>query len=269
MPGADQVLHLPLHRIRPNAYQPRVNFSQPRLEELARSIREHGVLQPIAVRPSGDHFELIVGERRFRAAKMAGLESIPALVRDCRDEEMLELSLMENLQREDISPVETARGFQRLADEFLYSHGEIALRVGRSRTSVANTLRLLQLPEPVLVLVDQGEISEGHARLLLMLPDAPTRVEAAEWVARNGISVRELEERVRVDTGPPESASAASNRKGGQAADPHLTALNQALGSYFGTKARVEYRGGRGAITVHFYSDEDLERILDLLGIRI
>jgi len=264
---AEEVRQLPMERIRPSAYQPRHRFDEAMLEELAVSIRAHGIIQPIIVRPCGAVFELIAGERRFRAAQKAGLVEVPAIVRSFTNEQALEAMLVENLQREDLSVVEAARAYHQLGQDFGYSHGEIAQRTGKSRVAVANTLRLLQLPQAVLDSLDRGDLTEGHARALLALPYPSLQTEVAEWIVRNGMSVREAEQKIRklLQQAPP---ARTSGGKQGPTTDPYLSSLEERLRGRFGTKARVAYQEGQGAVTLEFYTDEDLARILELLGVK-
>lgn len=263
-PSRERLLTVPVDRIAPSPYQPRQRFEEAALEELAASIRQQGLIQPVVVRRVGPGYELIAGERRWRAARRAGLAEIPAIVRDYSDEQALEAALVENIQREDISVVETARAYRRLTDEFQYTQGEVALKTGKSRVAVANTLRLLQLPESVLALLDAGELTEGHGRALLALPYASLQEEMAEWISRNAVTVREAEARIRKLVQPSRPGRSGSDDlpRGG---DAHTAHLEERLRSHFGTKVEVEYRAGAGAIRIEFYGDEDLERILEAL----
>ncbi len=272
---AEEVQRIAVRLIEPNPFQPRTYFDDEKLDELAASIQQYGVIQPIVVRPVGLRFQVITGERRLRAVKKLGLGEIPAIVRRYTDEQALEAALIENLQREDISVVEAARAYTRLTNEFHYSQAEIAQRTGRSRAAINNTLRLLQLPEKVLETVHKGDLTEGHARALLSLPTAAIQEELAEWVVRNGITVRETESKVRSLLGqaePPaakeaQEAKEAKEAKEKPAVDPHIASIEQQLRDLFSTKVSVAYRSGRGAITVEFYNDDDLGRLMDLLGL--
>lgn len=264
-PPTEELRTLPIGLISPGPYQPRRRFDSAALEELAASIRQQGLIQPVIVRPVGGRFELIAGERRWRASQRAGLTEVPAIVRQYTDEQSLEAALVENLQREDISVVETARAYQRLTEEFRYTQGEIALRVGKSRPAVNNTLRLLQLPEEILTLLEEGEMTEGHARLLLMLPYASLQWEVAEWIVRDAVTVREAERRIKRLLSP--EGSSAPGAVPPVHRDSHLRSLEDRLRQHFGTKVELDYRAGKGALRVEFYSDEDLERVLELLGI--
>lgn len=261
----EEVSSIPVRLIDPSPYQPRVRFPEEKLEELAASIRQHGVIQPIVVRPVGARYELIAGERRLRAVRRLELTEIPAIVRPYGDEQALEAALVENIQREDITVVETARAFERLTGEFGYTQGEVAQRTGKSRAAVSNLLRLLHLPDPVLELLDAGDLTEGHARALLGLPYPSLQIEVAEWVVRNAVTVRETERKVRaLAAAPGEGVPAPKQRP---AADVHVTDLEDRLRTHFGTRAVVAYRKGRGSLSLEFYNDDDLYRLLELLGL--
>jgi ParB family chromosome partitioning protein len=256
--------------IDPSPYQPRRRFDEAQLAELAESIRgTGGLLQPVIVRARGERFELIAGERRVRASRMVGLQFVAAIVRNFTDREAMTATLVENLQREDISIVEAARAYERLGSEFALTQAEIAQRTGKSRTAINNTLRLLQLPEKVLELVDAGELTEGHARALLGLAYPSLQTEAAEWIVRNGVSVREAEQKIRTLAAeePGEPKRGKRKKPAPAPADTHVAAVEERLRRHFGTKATVLYQAGRGALTLEFYNDEDLARILELLGL--
>jgi ParB family chromosome partitioning protein len=247
--GSGSVVRLPLAAIRPNPHQPRRRFAQEALEELAASIREKGLLQPLLVRPKGEGFELVAGERRFRAAQMAGLSEVPAVVRDLTDQEALELALVENLQREDLSPVEEARGYQALLAMGL-TQEEVAKRVGKARSTVANALRLLQLPEEVLEALERGEITAGHARALLML-EPQDRLWGLREILEKGLSVRQAEalrERLSRERRPQEASP-----------------LSLELSRHLGLPVRVA-GGRRGRVVIHYRSLEELEGLLRRLG---
>lgn len=245
------VVRLPLSAIRPNPAQPRRRFSEEALEELAASIREKGLLQPLLVRPKGDGYELVAGERRFRAAQMAGLQEVPALVRDLTDPEALELALVENLQREDLSPVEEARGYQALLGMGL-TQEEVAKRVGKARSTVANALRLLQLPEEALEALEEGQITPGHARALLMLEPAD-RLWGLREVLSKGLSVRQAE-----------ALRERLAREGVRASrEPSPLALD--LSRHLGLPVRV-VGDRKGKVIIHFRSPEELEALLARMG---
>ena len=249
---------VPVDRIKASGFQPRARFESQALEELAQSMRAGGVLQPVIVRPMGDGYELVAGERRLRAARLAQLSKIPALVRVLSDEQALELSLIENIQREDLNPLEQARAFDRLASEFALTQDEIARRTGKDRSTVTNTMRLLRLPVEVQALVEEGRITAGHARALLKLDGSPVlqRVLAKRMAARR-VSVRQAEE--MVDRRLPE---AKKEPIAGAPKDPNVRAAEQAMEQALGTKVRVvERKGGRGRVEIDYYSLEDLDRI--------
>jgi len=254
-----------LGQVQPCPVQPRQNFDRLALEELAQSIEANGIVQPLIVRPVRDYLELIAGERRWRAAKIAGMAEVPVVVREASDAEVLEMALIENLQREDLNPIEEAQGFQRLIDLHQYTQEQAAARVGRSRASVANALRVLKLDEAVQIHVRQGRLSMGHAKAILGIEDATRQKLAAEKILKENLSVRATEELVA----SLQKGSSASAAKGGSAATPdvHVEALRNKLTEKLGTKVTLSYRKGKGALKIHFYNDDDLERILDLLGV--
>jgi ParB family chromosome partitioning protein len=266
----DGVRLVPLARIRPCPFQPRKDFSPESLRELADSIREKGIVQPLIVRPKGADFELIAGERRWRAAELLGLTELPVIVREADDRTVLELALIENLQRENLNPLEEALGFSQLIDQFQLTQEEAATRVGKSRAQVANGLRLLKLPPAVQEMLRHGQISVGHAKVILGLAGPEEQKRAAERVTARGLSVRETEELVShwqaqtkndLATKPP-------------AADPaprsaHVTDLENRLKQRLGTRVLLRYRDGKGSIEARFFSDAELERLLQILGIAL
>ncbi len=262
-PGNPQ--ELPVASIRPNPYQPRTHFDETALKELADSIAASGLIQPVVVRPRAGGFELIAGERRWRAVQQLGWERVPAIVRDADDRTVLTLALIENLQRDDLSPMEAARSYQRLIDEFGIAQAEVARLVGRDRSTVANSLRLFKLPEEVRDMVDDGRLSEGHARALLGMTDGTALLALARAAIAGGWSVREVENRVRGErpSAKPRQASAAA-----RAAAPAAKRVEEALRKHLGTDVRIALRRrGRGNLTVSFYSNDDLARLLErILG---
>jgi ParB family chromosome partitioning protein len=255
--------------IRPNAAQPRRFFDEEALQELAQSIAEVGILLPLIVRPVAEgEYELIAGERRLRAAQLAGLEEVPVIVRAASAQEALEMALIENVQREDISAIECAVAFRRLSGEFGLSQEEIAQKVGKSRAAIANTMRLLSLPLEIQRAVSEGVISEGHARALLMIDNARVQEAIFNQIVEQGLSVRDVERLARgVDVSPPPEEASAPKEK--RPADPNDAALERELSQLFGTPVRISRSDEGGKISVPFYSDEDLQRILDLLGIEL
>ena len=259
--GAESVYrHCPLELIRPNRYQPRVQFSEKELAELADSIRTQGILQPLLVRRQGKDYELVAGERRLRAARMAGLDHVPVLVRPISDAEMLEISIIENVQREDLNPMEEADAYHRLIEAFDLTQEEAARRVGKSRSAVANFLRLRQLPEPIKASLRDGELSMGHARALLGAANSARQVAAWQQVMRRKLSVRETEALIKRLNRQPETSDAPP---GGESA--YFTHLAEDLSRHFGTKVAIQRRGQRGKVEIEFYNDQDLDRLLGLL----
>lgn len=253
---AERPAEVPVGRLTANPLQPRQAFDQEELDGLVESIRRHGVLQPLVVRPVGDGYQVVAGERRWRAAQILGMESVPAIVRPLSDQEALELALVENLQREDLNPVERARAYRRLIDEFGLTQEQVAERVGKSQPSVANALRLLSLPQQILASLESGRLSEGHAKALLGVEDSKARVRLWEKIERRGLSVREAEAIAR-----------ASIPRGitGPRRDAELDLITQELSRAFGTKVTIEGGRSRGSLRFHYYSEEDLQRVLDKL----
>ncbi len=251
---------LSVNEITPNRAQPRKIFDEEALAELAQSIASHGVLQPLLVRPLADGtYQLIAGERRWRASRMAGLTEVPVVIREMSDSEAMELALVENLQREDLNPIEEARGFQLLMETYALTQEQAAERVGKSRPAVANALRLLALPEEVLTLVESGALSAGHARTLLALPEKNDALALAQEIVRDGLSVRETERRVKAMTAPKRSRSP-------QKRDTFFDEAELSMSQCLGRKAKVHLRGKeKGSVEIEFFSKEDLSKLLNSL----
>jgi len=255
-------------RIHPCPLQPRKDFAPEALRELADSIRQQGLVQPLVVRRRGEEFELIAGERRWRAAQLLGLEEVPVVVRDVDDRTALELALIENLQRENLNPIEEAQGYAQLVEEFQFKQEEVANKVGKSRAVVANALRLLKLPAQVQGYLRDGRLSVGHAKAILGLPTERLQRAAAERVLRDHLNVRQAEQLVaRLQA----RAVAGAGRKPAGAAPPapdaHLARIEDRLRERLGTKVQLRYAHGQGAVEISFYSDAELERLLELLGV--
>ena len=269
-PKTESVRKVPIDAISRSEWQPRKTFEADALEELAESIRERGILQPLLVRPAGEGYQLIAGERRLRAAREAGLTDVPVIVMSATDSDAMQLAMIENLQRENLNVIEEAEGYRVLTDTFAMTQEDIAARVGRARASVANALRLLSLPEEVRHLTAAGDLSAGHAKLLTGLNDAGQQVMLARRTVAEGLSVRALENLIR-------RARQIPRRPRISRADipaDHLNQLGDRLHAHFGTSVRIfpsrtyaNGRKGRGAIEIDYYSNEDLDRILHLLGI--
>jgi ParB family chromosome partitioning protein len=275
IPGADRVdqeerrgsIELSVDKISFNPYQPRESVDAEKLQELVESIRMHGVVQPIVVRPvGGGRYELVAGERRLRAAIAAGLTTIPAVVRQLTNQQSLQIALIENLQREDINPIEAAAAYRRLTEEFGLTQEEVAASLGKSRSAVANTLRLLNLPTEVQDYVRSGQLSEGHARAILSVQDAEMQRELAQRAVREGLSVRQTERMVREWERRLTGVSGIVSRETSSAEpDPNVAEIESRLREIFRTKVTLVINKDRGRIEIEFYSSDDLERILSLL----
>lgn len=258
--SGDGVTELALSAIQPNPEQPRKEFDAVRLEELAASIKEHGVVQPIVVRPRGEGYEIVAGERRWRAAALAGLEKVPALVREFSEAEAMEIALIENLQREDLNALEEAEAYRTVMETFQLTQEAVAQRLGRSRSQVANTLRLLQLQPEVREEVRAGRLSMGHAKVLLGVEEAERQVLLARRVIDEGLSVRQLEELAK-----PVEAVQRLEKARRTRLDPNLVAVESRLREHFGTPVKLQVNGDRGRIEITFYGEDGLNRILESL----
>lgn len=254
--GAAQI---PIDSIQPNPHQPRREMAQVELEELAASIREHGIIQPLIVTREGlsDRYTLIAGERRLRAAAMAGLSTVPAIIRDASELQRLELALIENIQRENLSPLEAAEAYQALAEEFGLSHDEIASQVGKSRVAVTNTIRLLKLPDNVLQALEDGRISEGHARALLALPNSQAQSAALQTILKHNFTVRQTEELTR-KMGGEKPRLVQKPVKPSEVRD-----LEERMRGRLGTKVSIQHGKHGGSIVIHYYSQEELEALVE------
>ncbi len=256
---------IPVASIRPNRYQPRDHFDEEALGLLADSIREVGLLQPVLVRPAGDGYELIAGERRWRAARRVGLQTIPALVRESDDAAALEQALVENIHRDALNPLEEAAAYQQLIEDFSLTHDEVAAKVGRSRATVSNTLRLLQLPPSIQRLLQERRIGMGHARALLGTPDRAFQEQLAKRAADEELSVRAVEEAVReVQPEVPTPTAGPTPQTGGarkQLRQPGLLELEELLGDHLSTRVSISMGASRGKVVIEFSTLEDLERI--------
>ena len=269
--GKQEVL---LERIEGNPYQPRSTFDQEKLRELTESIREHGVIQPVLLRSMGDTYQLVAGERRLRAAKEAGLERIPALIREMTESEMMEISLIENIQRQDLDPVEEARAYQRLSEEFRLTQEQIAKRVAKSRSYIANTIRLLHLPALVLQYLVDGKLTAGHLRPLLALNEENALLLAKRLVEEDA-SVRDAEQWTRLlleaEKSPPpeeeaEPSVSARVRRQSKALSPELSEIQRLLREAVNTKVEIIQNEKGGRIVIDYYTTDDLERILELIA---
>lgn len=256
---------IPINDIIPNKRQPRRHFDQDALDELAESIQVHGVLSPILVRPlSVGKYELIAGERRWRAAQLAGLKTIPVAVRSVAGQESLELAIIENVQREDISAYEAAMAYRLLIDEFGLNQEDVAMRVGKTRTSISNTLRLLRLPESILVGLQEATITEGHARALLGFSNEAKQLNVFKLILDNGLSVRDVERMATSEKEPQTKKQVTRVEK-----DVHTRQLETALSERLGLPSKITRKGDQGVVEVTIFSDDDLQKILDLLGVEL
>ncbi len=259
--SGDGVLRLPVSLIDPNPLQSRRVFQADRLQELAQSIAANGVIQPLVVRRREDRYQLVAGERRWRAARLAGLDEVPAVIQDLTDDQLLEVTLIENIQREDLTPLEVAHAFDRLVKELGLSHEEIANRTGKDRSTITNTLRLLRLPGDVQQLVSERRLSMGHARAILGLPSSDLQRQVAEKASSQGLSVRQVERLIQRMTSTREPKTAEEVLR-----DPNLKAAIQELERILGTRVRVVPRSDqRGRLEIEYYSPEDLARIYELI----
>lgn len=259
--SAEEIRLIPVGDLHAGAHQPRREFDETRLRELARSIEQSGVLQPIIVRQGGLGYEIVAGERRTRAARIAGLAEVPAVVRRYTDEEVLILSLVENVQRADLNPIDKARAYKRLTGKLGATQGEVAKRIGLDRSSVANLIRLLDLPAEIQALVQGGGMAMGHARALLPLDDDIAQLSLAERVVRDGLSVRAVEDLVRKSRSGGEGS--APTRRTSPRKTPEIRALEDELRGLLGTKVSIRDQRGKGKIVIEYYSTDDFQGVLE------
>jgi ParB family chromosome partitioning protein len=257
---SDGLFHVDIDLIDPSPYQPRTRFREEALDELARSITSSGIVQPLVVRRIHNRYQLIAGERRWRAAQRAGMQRVPVVVRDVPEEMALEMTLVENLQREDLNPIEQARAFQRLTEEFNLTQEQVAERTGKDRATIANAVRLLKLEEPIQVLLEEGRLTAGHGRALLAIADGPARLEISRRIARGGMTVRQVE-RLATRGTKPKIARATFQP------DANLKAAIDELQQSFGTRVLVHpaSTGRPGQLVFEYYNDSDLVRLYDKL----
>ena len=255
-----------LDQIVPNSRQPRTHFDEAALQELATSIQEYGILQPLVVRPiSEGRYELIAGERRLRASKIAGLKNVPVLVRSAGNQTSLEIALIENLQREDINALESARAYRKLMDEFGLTQEEVADRVGKSRTVIANTVRLLRLPTRITQGIESGMISEGHARALLAFESEAHQLAVYDKILERSMTVRDVENLTKAQ----KAKNQTPKSKKAPRARLHDAAIEEGLSTHFGAPVKIVHGDNGGKLTIDFYSEDDLDRILETIGFRL
>jgi ParB family chromosome partitioning protein len=262
-PSGGELVRIPISRVRPNPYQPRKSFNPEELAELEASLASSGLLQPITVRRAGDAYELVAGERRLRAATNLGWTEIPALIKDLDDRSSLVFALVENLQRSDLNPIDEARGYQRLVDEFQFTHQQIADSTGKDRATVSNLLRLLSLPDAVIQMVALGQLSTGHAKALVSLPGT-TAVSLAREIVAQGLSVRAVEERARGPLGADRKKKEAQTKP--ESRPSAATAIEDAFRKRLQTDVQLTAdANGKGSLRIQFYSHDDLERVMDII----
>ncbi|WP_290586085.1 ParB/RepB/Spo0J family partition protein [Alicyclobacillus sp.] len=271
---SDTVSTVDIRDLRPNPYQPRRDFNEEKLEELAQSIREHGIIQPLIVRRSAVRgYDIVAGERRFRAAQMVGLTSVPVVVRDLSDVELMEIAVIENLQREDLNPIEIAEAYQNLMDRSGMTQEELARRVGQSRSHVANMLRLLHLPDDVRRMVSNGKLTMGHARALLAVEDAGRLTELVQRVTEEGLSVRELEALIYPQKKNVSRETKQTNRgkreQADRTEDVFVRHYEDQFRAFLGTPVHIRHGKKRGKIEIEYFSQDDLERIFSLISTRV
>lgn len=261
----DKLWMLSIEKLKSGKYQPRKNFDKKALEELSLSIKEHGILQPLVVRAVGaGQFEIIAGERRWRAAQAAGLHEVPAIIKTFDNQKTLELSLIENLQREDLNPIEEAEGYQRLINEFALTQEKVAEKVGKERATVANALRLLKLAPEIRDMVSKGEISQGHAKVLLALSEPTAQKELAKLVTSSSLSVRKLEELVQKKL-TPEKPIDKTKAEAESVTNRLISGLADEMQKLLGTRVNIDYANAKGKMSIYFYSDDELTEIIEKL----
>ena len=261
--NGSETVTIPINDIEPNRDQPRREFDEESLRELADSIAAHGILQPLLLRPFPDGgYQIVAGERRWRAARMAGLHEIPAVIREMTEQEVMELALIENLQREDLSPLEEAMGYQALMEQYGFTQEDVAHSVGKSRPVIANALRLLNLPEEVRDMLSEGLITAGHARTLLSFPDEESMIDAAKQVVLHDLTVRDLERMARAAAQAEKEAVKQPPRR-----VPYYDEVQLALKDYLGRKVKVDSKGKKGTLQIEFYGEDDLAALMEKLNL--
>jgi ParB family chromosome partitioning protein len=264
----ERVQRVPLSKVRPSPLQPRKEFSDEALKELADSIREQGIVQPLIVRERNGFFELIAGERRWRASQLLNLPEVPVITREADDKTVLELALIENLQRENLNALEEALGYAQLGEQFHLTQEEIALKVGKSRAAVANAVRLLKLPAAVQSYLRENRISVGHAKVILGLPDEKSQIIATERVIKDGLNVRQTEGLItKLQSRDGKINGETAKPKAVVPVDSNIARLEEKMREKFGTKVHLKYAQGKGAVEISFFSDDELQRVLEIIGV--
>lgn len=254
-------IEIDINSIYPNENQPRKNFDEERINELAQSIKEHGVIQPLIVAKDGEFYKIIAGERRWRAAKVAGLKKVPIIVKDLTDTEVMEISLIENLQREDLNPVEEAKAYKALMDEYKLTQEDISKKIGKARSSITNSIRILNLDEKVLSYIVDGTLSEGHGKALLSIEDKNMQYEIAKKIIDGGLNVRQTEQLVKT------ILKGKKKKVKDKKKDIYIQEIESKLENTFGTKVTINKGRKKGKIEIEYYSDDDFQRIIDKLSI--
>lgn len=256
------ILFLDINEIKPNSKQPRKSFADDKIEELARSIETHGIIQPIMVRPSGEGYEIVAGERRWRAARRASLKQIPCIIRELSEEQNMLVAIIENMQREDLNPMEEADALNQMITRFGLTQEEISKSVGKSRPYITNALRLLKLPEKIQEMVVRGDLTNGHARAIVGIKDEKKQIFIADRVVRDGLSVRETETLVNKEHDGSDKKQTKAKPRG---KNRELTDMEEELKTVLGTKVAINHGSRRGKIEIEYYSREELERLLEML----
>lgn len=258
----NSTLFISINKIKSDKDQPRKLFDTEKIAELTESIKTHGIIQPLILRKiDNDQYIIVAGERRWRAAKTAGLKEVPAIIMDLTEREILEISLIENIQRQDLNPIEEAFAYKKLIDDFKMTHEELSRRIGKSRTSITNTMRLMNLDTRVQQYIIEGVISEGHGRTLLAIKDFEVQYEIAQQVIDERLSVRELEKIIKKMNEPTSRTSSSK-----QELNPYYKEIKNQLQDYFGTKVNISNKNNKGKIEIEYYSEDDLQRILDIIN---
>lgn len=257
----ESILKVSINLIKANSEQPRKNFAEEKIMQLAESIKEHGIIQPLVLKKEGNVYSIIAGERRWRAAKSIGLKEVPAVILDLDDKSVLEVSLIENIQREDLNPIEEAIAYKKLIDEFFLTQEELSKRIGKSRTAIANCMRLLNLDKRVQEYLVDGVITEGHGRALLGIEDRETQYQIAQSIIDDQLSVRQVEMLIKNMNKPKKTAEKRKDN------NLYVSDIKQKLEGLFNTKVVLTSKGNKGKIQIEYYSEEDLQRIIDILNI--
>lgn len=259
--NSEAILKIDINLIKANEDQPRKYFDEQKIYELSQSIKDHGIIQPLILKKSGERYVIIAGERRWRAAKLAGINEVPAILMDLSNRDVMEISLIENIQRQDLNPIEEAKAFYKLIKEFKLTHEELSLRIGKSRAAITNTMRLMNLDERVQQYIIEGIISEGHGRVILSIEDKDIQYNIAQKVIDEGLSVRALEKLIK------SLQNEEKSKKEKEQANPYYKDITEKLEGLFGTKVIINSKKNKGKIEIEYYSEDDLQRIIDIMKI--